>query len=112
MDDPPRATTQGDDLFALSRSRAARTRGHQFVHLIRGPRCDGLHAPTANSITFLRYEVRDQQHRSLVVGPSSRRDPLQISLRRLELAEEPIDGPEARNAFDRLATALRSPLIK
>ena len=67
-------------------------------------------SPTRSPL--LGDQVRNQQHRPLVITARTLRDFLEIGLRLLVLAEQPIDGTEPHRAFDRLAGSATSPLVE
>jgi hypothetical protein len=51
-------------------------------------------------------------HQALIVGPRALRHALSISLARHEFAEQPIDSPKARDAFERLSIPDLDPFIE
>src|SRR5262249_33852869 len=114
MDDAPSAPAKSYSLLTLAGSQAARPLADDVIDSVRAYRGNGSYLPVTNPIAFLSYDVADQQHGALVVGPGPRSDFFKVSLALLVLAEEPIYRSVGDNtsSSDLAALALRVPLVE
>ena len=112
MHDAPRTCAQADNLFALTRSLPARTSDDLLVNFICGNWGNRLDLPVTDAVPFLGNQVRYQQHRPLVITTRTLRDFLEIGLRLLVLAEQPINRTVSHETFDWLAGSATFPFIE
>jgi hypothetical protein len=83
--DAPRARTQADNLLTLAWPLPAGTRDNPLVKFVCGDGTDCLDLPVTDAVSFLGNQVRDEQHRPLVITTRTLRDFLEIGLRLLVL---------------------------